>query len=186
MQLQATGDGPKHRWAIFTAINEAVEPVELVIDASRQSFPGSGIFRPTYLSSRIAAATASTGPRLARVNVPDRDAFALTIPAAQLVVSCPGAVRTGCQRHPACGSVARFDANISRQSLYRGVVIGMATLSVLVITCLVVLSPQIVFPLSAVFAWAAVGFITLEIGLLRPALSRLDARTRRRGAERNR
>jgi hypothetical protein len=65
-----------------------------------------------------------------------------------------------------------FDANISRQSLYRGVVIGMATLSVLVITCLVVLSPQIVFPLSAIFAWAAVGFITLEIGLLQPALGR--------------
>jgi diguanylate cyclase (GGDEF)-like protein len=172
MQLQATGDGPKHRWAIFTAINEAVEPVELVIDASRQSFPGSGIFRPTYLSSRIAAATASTGPRLARVNVPDRDAFALTIPprsslSVALELSELGVNGIRLWKRSA------FDANMSRQSLYRGVVIGMATLSVLVITCLVVLSPQIVFPLSAVFAWAAVGFITLEIGLLRPALSRL-------------
>jgi diguanylate cyclase (GGDEF)-like protein len=172
MLLQATGDGPKHRWAIFTAINEAVEPVELVIDASRQSFPGSGIFRPTYLSSRIAAATVSTGPRLARVNVPDRDAFALTIPprsslSVALELSELGVNGIRLWKRSA------FDANMSRQSLYRGVVIGMATLSVLVITCLVVLSPQIVFPLSAVFAWAAVGFITLEIGLLRPALSRL-------------
>jgi diguanylate cyclase (GGDEF)-like protein len=171
MVLQATGDGPRYRWAIFTAVNESVEPVELVIDATRQSFPGSGVFVPTYLSSRIAAALPSVGSRLKRANVPDRDAFALSIPARSSISVALELSELGVNGIRLWKRSA-FDANISRQSLYRGVVIGMATLSVLVITCLVVLSPQIVFPLSAIFAWAAVGFITLEIGLLQPALGR--------------
>ncbi len=169
MSLQATGPGPQYRWAIFTTANPSAIERELVIDAARQSFPGSGIASPSYSSSRISAASSSQSVTLRRLNIPDRDAFAFTVPpktsltvALELSEVGVSAVRLW-QR-------SAFDHNAYRQALYRGIVLGMAMLAVVVITCLVLLSPQIVFPLSMIFAVPAVGFITLETGQLEAAL----------------
>lgn len=170
MNLQATGAGPQYRWAIFTTANPSAVERELVIDAARQSFPGSGIASPSYSSSRISAASSSSSVTLRRLNIPDRDAFAFTVPPrASLTVALElsevgvSGVRLW-QR-------SAFDHNAYRQALYRGIVLGMAMLAVVVITCLVLLSPQIVFPLSMIFAVPAVGFITLETGQLEAALN---------------
>ena len=172
MALQATATSPNHRWAIFTAVNPEISPIELVVDASRQSFPGSGIFKPSHLSSRVAAATSSTSVQPRRLAVPDRDAFAITIPPRTSMTVALELSELGVNGMRLWQRAA-FDGNAYRQSLYRGVVLGMSILAVLVITCLVVLSPQILFPLSAVFSWAAVSFIALETGLLHPVLNRL-------------
>jgi len=172
MVLQATGKGPTHRWAIFTIYNPEIRPVEVVADAARQSFPGSGISRPSQRSSRVAAASSSDSTEPRRLAIPERDAFAITVPprssmTVALELSELGVNGLRLWQRPA------FDANVLRQSLYRGLVLGMSVLAVLVITCLVVLSPQILFPLSAMFAWSAVAFIALETGLLQPVLRTL-------------
>ena len=73
MNLQATGAGPQYRWAIFTTANPSAIERELVIDAARQSFPGSGIASPSYSSSRISAASSSRSVTLRRLSIPDRD-----------------------------------------------------------------------------------------------------------------
>ena len=172
MVLQAVGDEPVHRWAIFTLYNPEISPIELVADVARQSFPGSGIFRPSHLSSRVAAANSSTSAVPRRLAVPDRDAFAITVPGRSSMTVALELSELGVNGMRLWQRAA-FDANVLRQSLYRGLVLGMSVLAVLVITCLVVLSPQILFPLSAVFAWAGVAFIALETGLLRPVLATL-------------
>ena len=172
MELVATQPGTTHRWAIFTAANPGPEPLELVVDAARQSFPGSGIFRPSHLSSRIASASASNGSGLRKLAAPDRDAYALTLPpltSATVGLELSALAVNGIR----LWKRTTFDNSTTRLTMFRGVVIGMAALAVLVITCLVVLSPQIVFPLSAIFAWAAIGFITLETGMLQPVVARL-------------
>ena len=170
MNLQATGTGPQYRWAIFTTANTSAIERELVIDAARQSFPGSGIASPSYSSSRISAASSSRSVTLRRLNIPDRDAFAFTVPpntslTVALELSEVGVSGVRLWQRSA------FDHNAYRQALYRGIVLGMAMLAVVVITCLVLLSPQIVFPLSMIFAVPAVGFITLETGQLEAALN---------------
>ena len=170
MNLQATGTGPQYRWAIFTTANPSTIERELVIDAARQSFPGSGIASPSYSSSRISAASSSRSVTLRRLNIPDRDAFAFTVPpntslTVALELSEVGVSGVRLWQRSA------FDHNAYRQALYRGIVLGMAMLAVVVITCLVLLSPQIVFPLSMIFAVPAVGFITLETGQLEAALN---------------
>ena len=172
MALQATSTSASHRWAIFTVVNPEVTPIEVVVDASRQSFPGSGIYKPSHLSSRVAAATSSTSVQPRRLVIPDRDAFSITIPPRSSMTVALELSELGINGMRLWQRGA-FDGNAYRQSLYRGVVLGMSVLAVLVITCLVVLSPQILFPLSAVFAWAAVAFIALETGLLQPVLQRL-------------
>jgi diguanylate cyclase (GGDEF)-like protein len=172
MVLQAVGKGPTHRWAIFTIYNPEVRPVEVVADAARQSFPGSGISRPSQLSSRVAAASSSSSAEPRRLATPDRDAFAITVPPRSSMTVALELSELGVNGMRLWQRAA-FDANVLRQSLYRGLVLGMSVLAVLVITCLVVLSPQILFPLSAMFAWSAVAFIALETGLLQPALRTL-------------
>jgi diguanylate cyclase (GGDEF)-like protein len=173
MTLTATGPGPEHRWAIFTTANPTNVPRELVVDAARQSFPGSGIVSPSYSSSRISAAASTQSIPLRRLATPDRDAFAFTVPpntsfTVALELSEVGVSGVRLWQRGA------FDRNALRQALYRGIVVGMAILAVVVITCLVVLSPQIVFPLSMIFAWPAVAFITLETGQLEAALKAIS------------
>ena len=170
MSLQATGPGPPYRWAIFTTANPAAVAQELVIDAARQSFPGSGIVAPSYSSSRISAASSSRSVTLRRLNIPDRDAFAFTVPPQSSLTVALELSEVGVSG-VRLWQRAAFDHNAYRQALYRGIVLGMAMLAVVVITCLVLLSPQIVFPLSMIFAVPAVGFITLETGQLEAALN---------------
>ncbi len=170
MNLQATGRGPQFRWAIFTTANPSEVERELVIDAARQSFPGSGITSPSYSSSRISAASSSRSVTLRRLNIPDRDAFAFTVPPKTSLTVALELSEVGVSGVRLWQRSA-FDHNAYRQALYRGIVLGMAMLAVVVITCLVLLSPQIVFPLSMIFAVPAVGFITLETGQLEAALS---------------
>jgi diguanylate cyclase (GGDEF)-like protein/PAS domain S-box-containing protein len=172
MQLEATRPGTTHRWAIFTVANPGPEPLELVVDSARQSFPGSGIFQPSHRSSRIASTSTSNGPDLRKLNAPDRDAYALTLaPMTSMTVALElSELGVNGLR---LWKRAAFDSTTTRQTMFRGVVIGMSALAVLVISCLVVLSPQIAFPLSAIFAWAAIGFITLETGMLQPVVARL-------------
>ena len=169
MNLQATGAGPQYRWAIFTTANPSDVERELVIDAARQSFPGSGIASPSYSSSRISAASSSRSVTLRRLNTPDRDAFAFTVPPKTSLTVALELSEVGVSGVRLWHRTA-FDHNAYRQALYRGIVLGMAMLAVVVITCLVLLSPQIVFPLSMIFAVPAVGFITLETSQLEAAL----------------
>ncbi len=169
MTLQSAGKGPTFRWAVFTAANPTKNARELIIDAARQSFPGSGVTTPTYSSSRITAGTSTQPVPLRRLATPDRDAFALTIPADSSLTVALELSEVGVSGVRLWQRTA-FDRNALRQALYRGIVLGMAMLAVIVITCLVVLSPQMIFPLSMIFAWPAVGFITLETGQLEGAL----------------
>ena len=168
--LKATSSGPVYRWVVFTTANPGVEAEELVIDSARQSFPGSGIKSPTYSSSRISAVSSNTSVELRRLSIPDRDAFVLTVPPRTSVSVALELAEVGVSGVRLWQRSA-FDANAYRQALYRGIVLGMAILAVIVITCLVMLSPQIVFPLSMIFAWPAVAFITLETGQLETALA---------------
>lgn len=169
MNLRATGPGPRYRWAIFTTANPSAVEKQLVIDAARQSFPGSGITSPSYSSSRISAASSSRSVTLRRLNISDRDAFAFTVPPSTRLTVALELSEVGVSGVRLWQRSA-FDHNAYRQALYRGIVLGMAMLAVVVITCLVLLSPQIVFPLSMIFAVPAVGFITLETGQLEAAL----------------
>ena len=169
MTLQATGPGAIHRWAVFTTANPTNVARELVVDAQRQSFPGSGIVSPTYSSSRISAASSTQSVPLRRLATPDRDAFAFTVPANGSLTVALELAEVGVSG-VRLWQRSEFDQNALRQALYRGIVVGMATLAVVVITCLVVLSPQVVFPLSMIFAWPAVAFITLETGQLESTL----------------
>src|SRR5262245_13287273 len=53
MTLQAKGEGPSHRWVVFSLLNPDSVPHDLVIVSPHQGFVGSGFLWPKREGSRL-------------------------------------------------------------------------------------------------------------------------------------
>ncbi|GGA56183.1 EAL domain-containing protein [Pelagibacterium lentulum] len=152
-------------WAVFALRNESDVQIERLIVAPFYRLPGSGVFHPDLGSARINALTPSHGLRPERV--PDREADVFR------VVIDPGATVTLIAelRSEDLPELYLWEPDAYRDyvnsfTLFRGTVLGIASLAAVFLTIMFVVKGRGVFPATAALAWSVLAFLLVDFGIL--------------------
>ena len=165
MTLEARGNAPLHRWAVFTLANPGLASERLVLAVPHQKFAGSGVWWPRPPGSLVNVIQQSGGEPGAGLAMSGGDAFAFTVsPGLTMTVAMelsgqnPNQVKLWRR--------AAFDARRAGSSFFQGAIIGIVALLGLAIVCLFILRPAAVFAAAALFAWPGLVFLLAEFGAL--------------------
>ncbi|MGF7159717.1 diguanylate cyclase (GGDEF)-like protein/PAS domain S-box-containing protein [Rhodoligotrophos appendicifer] len=170
MTVTAKGTGPGHQFVIFTLHNEQPLLRDFVLVSRWPGYVGSGLFWPDYGAAQILSIQASPGLQPQRLSTPQEDAFSLRLNAGETVTYA--AELTGASvDNLSLWQRSAFDNQQQQLSFFRGVVLGIATLTAVFMLCLFIIRLQPAFPAAAVFAFASVAFIASEFGYLPLAAS---------------
>jgi diguanylate cyclase (GGDEF)-like protein/PAS domain S-box-containing protein len=161
--VRAKEAGARSNWIAFALSNSTDEQIEKLLVAPHFVLVGSGIVQPDLGAQRIAAITASQGFSPEREDSPDADVFLITLD--------PGATITFVAElaSPTLPQLYLWDPDSYRDknnglTLYRGIVIGIATLLALFLTVVFVVKGAIIFPAAAALAWAVLAYAGIDFG----------------------
>jgi diguanylate cyclase (GGDEF)-like protein len=162
--LDAKGDGPLYRWGAVSIRNLGYIPADVVLTIPYQGFVGSGIFWPKEQGTKVVRVTES---RAVASVVNDIGADSLAIPMTAgsrttVAIQTANATLDGMS----LWQRSSFDAYSDSQAFFRGAILGIAILMSVVMISLYAVRSSLVFPAAALFAFASVGFIALEVGYL--------------------
>ncbi|WP_425330032.1 EAL domain-containing protein [Terrirubrum flagellatum] len=163
ISVKSLTPGARSSWIAFALSNNTDEQVEKLLVAPHFVLVGSGIVQPDLGSQRITAVTASQGSSPEREDSPDADVFQITLD--------PGATITFVAElaNPVLPQLYLWDQDAYRDknnglTLYRGIVIGIATLLALFLTVVFVVKGAIIFPAAAALAWAVLAYAGIDFG----------------------
>lgn len=165
MTLQATTTAKLHRWAIFTLSNPDLIVRDFVLQIPRQNFIDSKVIWPKPNAARVITVNASTGPRPVLVGSQNAQNFALTLAAGgttSFAIELSGVVL----QKATLWHRQAFDAQAGQLAFFNGVVLGIAFLLGVAILSMFVVRPMAIFPSAGLFAWAMIGFMLLNAGVL--------------------
>src|SRR5690606_21057186 len=161
IEVLASKQGTSPFFALIALRNDSDQQIERLLVAPFFRLPGSGVFQPDLGGARITAVTPSAGIRPERVNDAEADVFQVTIdPGATMTVVAelagdklpelylwePGAYRD----------------YVNAFTLFRGVVLGVASLAAVFLTIMFVVKGRGVFPATAAFAWAVLAYLLVD------------------------
>jgi diguanylate cyclase (GGDEF)-like protein/PAS domain S-box-containing protein len=165
MTLQAKGQGPVHRWVVFSLLNPDSVPHDLVIVSPHQGFVGSKFLWPKREGSRIYGVQNSAGNEPVPLRSLGADALAFRID--------PNSSQTFALELTPAGlnSLAlwqrnAFETQAGEYAFFRGVVLGIAMLLGIAIVSFFIVRQRAVFLAASLFAWASILFLTMEAGYL--------------------
>ncbi|WP_170984409.1 EAL domain-containing protein [Rhodoligotrophos defluvii] len=165
MTVTAKGPGENHHFAAFTLYNEEPLPRDFVLVARWPGYVGSGILWPKFGAAQVLNMQAAPGLQPQRLSQPHADTYALRLSPGETVTYV--AELTGAHLpNLTLWQRAAYDKQQQQLSFFRGVVLGIATLTAVFMLCLFVIRMQWAFPAAALFAFASVAFIALEFGYL--------------------
>lgn len=165
IEVQANSENSQGNWAVLTLANPSDQQLDRLIVAPHYRLAGSGLLTPDLGSVRILSITPSEGFALERQASPDADIFHLTIN--------PGAVVTlvaelGSRDLPQLylWEPNAYKDTVNSYTLYRGILLGISGLLALLLTILFVVKGTSLFPATAAFAWAVLGYICVDFSFL--------------------
>ncbi|WP_342643016.1 EAL domain-containing protein [Rhodoligotrophos ferricapiens] len=173
MTVTAKGPGTTHRFAAFTLYNEEPLPRDFVLVARWPGYIGSGLFWPRFGGMQVLNMQGAPGLQPQRLAQSHSDTFTLRLNPGE-TVTYVAELTGGDIDHLTLWQRAAYDKQQQQLSFFRGVVLGIATLTAVFMLCLFIIRLQPVFPAGALFAFASVAFIALEFGywpVLSPVVS---------------
>ena len=165
MTVTAKGPGDVHRFAVVTLYNEEPLPREMVLVSRWPGFVGSGLIWPHFDGTQILTVQAAPGLPPKRLSETQSDTYSLTLDPGSTVTVVAELVGDQVSNLSLWHKVA-YDKQQQQLSFFRGVVLGIATLTAVFMVCLFIIRLQPAFPSAALFAFASVFFIALEFGYL--------------------
>lgn len=165
IEVLASEQGTNPSFALFALRNDSDQQIERLLVAPFYRLPGSGVFQPDLGDARITAVTPSAGIRPVKLSDPEADVFEVTLD--------PGATAT-LIAELSSGSLPElylWQPNAYRDyvnsfTLFRGVVLGVASLAAVFLTIMFVVKGRGVFPATAAFAWAVLAYLLIDFGIL--------------------
>lgn len=169
IEVLAAKPGTNPDWALFALRNDGDQQIERLLVAPFFRLPGSGVFQPDLGDDRLAALTPSAGIRPVRLADSEADVFEVTLD--------PGATVTfvGELASAQLPELYLWEPNAYRDyvnsfTLFRGVVLGIASLSAVFLTIMFVVKGRGVFPAIAAFAWAVLVYLLIDFSVLQRLL----------------
>lgn len=165
IEVLASEQGTNPRFALFALRNDSDQQIERLLVAPFFRLPGSGVFQPDLGDARISAVTPSAGIRPERLADPEADVFEVTLdPGATVTL----VAELSAQDLP---ELYLWQPNAYRDyvnsfTLFRGVVLGVASLAAVFLTIMFVVKGRGVFPATAAFAWAVLAYLLIDFGIL--------------------
>lgn len=151
-------------FAIIALRNDGDQQIERLLVAPFFRLPASGLFEPDLGDARITAVTPSAGIRPERMADPEADVFEVTLdPGATMTVIAELAN----DRLPELylWEPGAYRDYVNAFTLFRGVVLGVASLAAIFLTIMFVVKGRGVFPATAAFAWAVLAYLLIDFGL---------------------
>jgi diguanylate cyclase (GGDEF)-like protein/PAS domain S-box-containing protein len=165
IEVLASQQGTNPDFALFALRNESDQQIERLLVAPFFRLPGSGIFRPDLGDDRLGALTPSAGIRPVRLVDSEADVYEVTLD--------PGATVTFVAELASAElpELYLWQPNAYRDyvnsfTLFRGVVLGVASLAAVFLTIMFVVKGRGVFPATAAFAWAVLIYLLIDFGVL--------------------
>ncbi|WDR06552.1 EAL domain-containing protein [Devosia rhodophyticola] len=165
IEVLASQPGTDPGWALLALRNDSDQQIERLLVAPFFRLPGSGIFQPDLGNDRITALTPSAGIRPVRLADSEADVFEITIdPGATVTL----VAELASDQLP---EVYLWQPNAYRDyvnsfTLFRGVVLGIASLAAVFLTIMFVVKGRGVFPATAAFAWAVLIYLLIDFSVL--------------------
>jgi len=165
IEVLASTQGTNPDWALFALKNNSDAQIERLLVAPFFRLPGSGIFRPDLGNNRIKALTPSLGIRPTRVIDGEADVFDLTLdPGA--TVTFVAELSSGSVPDLYMWKPDAYRDYVNSFTLFRGVVLGIASLGAVFLTIMFAVKGRGIFPATAAFAWAVLIYLLIDFGVL--------------------
>jgi len=165
IEVLATEPEADPNWALFALRNDSDQQIERLLVAPFFRLPGSGVFQPDLGDDRIRALTPSAGIRPERLEDAEADIYEITLD--------PGATVTFVAELDSATlpELYLWEPNAYRDyvnsfTLFRGVVLGVASLAAVFLTIMFVVKGRGVFPATAAFAWAVLAYLLIDFGVM--------------------
>ncbi len=156
-------DDANSNWAVFALSNQSDEQIDRVIVVPFFQMVGSRLIWPDLGSSRVVSLTPSQGIAPERQSSQEADVFRITLD--------PGAVVTYVaeMRTPDLPQIRLWEPDVYKDTinaytLYRGIILGISGLLALFLTILFVVKGTVMFPATAVLAWAVLSYLCIDFG----------------------
>jgi hypothetical protein len=165
IEVLASEQGTNPSFALFALRNEGDQQIERLLVAPYFRLPGSGIFQPDLGNDRLTALTPSAGIRPVRLVDSEADAFEVTLdPGA--TVTFVAELTSGDLPELYLWQPNAYRDYVNSFTLFRGVVLGVASLAAVFLTIMFVVKGRGVFPATAAFAWAVLIYLLIDFGVL--------------------
>ncbi|MBU1174656.1 MAG: sensor domain-containing phosphodiesterase [Alphaproteobacteria bacterium] len=152
-------------WALFALANESDTQMQRLLVAPFHRLPGSGLIEPDLGSDRIAVLTVNAGIRPERVPDPEADVFEITLDPGATVTFVAELVEGELPELYLWKPDAYRDY-VNSFTLFRGTVLGIASLAAVFLTIMFVVKGRGVFPATAALAWAVLAYLLVDFGVL--------------------
>lgn len=165
IEVLASEQGTNPSFALFALRNDSDQQIERLLVAPFYRLPGSGVFQPDLGDARINAVTPSAGIRPVQMSDPEADVFEVTLdPGA--TVTLIAELSSGALPEVYLWQPNAYRDYVNSFTLFRGVVLGVASLAAVFLTIMFVVKGRGVFPATAAFAWAVLAYLLIDFGIL--------------------
>ena len=165
IEVLAQKEGTNPNWALFALGNESDAQIQRLLVAPFYRLPGSGLINPDLGSDRISVLTVNAGIRPQRVADPEADVFEITLDPGATVTFVAELV-DGELPELYLWKPDAYRNYVNSFTLFRGVVLGIASLLAVFLTIMFVVKGRGVFPATAGLAWAVLVYLLVDFGVL--------------------
>jgi diguanylate cyclase (GGDEF)-like protein/PAS domain S-box-containing protein len=165
IEVLATEPGTNPAFALFALRNDSDQQIERLLVAPFFRLPGSGIIQPDLGDNRIEALTPSAGIRPVRLTDSEADVFEVTLDPGS-TVTFVAELASGQLPELYLWQPNAYRDYVNSFTLFRGVVLGVASLAAVFLTIMFVVKGRGVFPATAAFAWAVLIYLLIDFGVL--------------------
>lgn len=123
------------------------------------------MFQPDLGDARITAVTPSAGIRPVKLTDPEADVFEVTLDPGS-TVTLIAELSSGALPELYLWQPNAYRDYVNSFTLFRGVVLGVASLAAVFLTIMFVVKGRGVFPATAAFAWAVLAYLLIDFGIL--------------------
>ena len=164
IEVLAQKQGTNPNWALFALSNDSDTQIQRLLVAPFYRLPGSGIVNPDLGSDRIAVLTVNAGIRPERVSDPEADVFEITLDPGATVTFVAELVN-GQLPELYLWKPDAYRDYVNSFTLFRGVVLGIASLAAVFLTIMFVVKGRGVFPATAALAWSVLAYLLIDFGV---------------------
>ncbi|WIJ24596.1 putative bifunctional diguanylate cyclase/phosphodiesterase [Devosia sp. RR2S18] len=165
IEVLATEPGTNPAFALFALRNDSDQQIERLLVAPFFRLPASGIIQPDLGDDRIEALTPSAGIRPVRLTDSEADVFEVTLDPGS-TVTFVAELASGQLPELYLWQPNAYRDYVNSFTLFRGVVLGVASLAAVFLTIMFVVKGRGVFPATAAFAWAVLIYLLIDFGVL--------------------
>jgi len=165
IEVLASERGTNPSFALFALRNDSDQQIERLLVAPFYRLPGSGLFQPDLGDARINAVTPSAGIRPTQLLDAEADVFEVTLDPGS-TVTLIAELSSGALPELYLWQPNAYRDYVNSFTLFRGVVLGVASLAAVFLTIMFVVKGRGVFPATAAFAWAVLAYLLIDFGIL--------------------